>query len=209
MQIDHALFAVNDLPAAAQEFEARYGLSSIEGGRHPGWGTANRIVPLGDTYLELVTVVDQAEAAQSLFGRWVASAAGPLSGPFAWATRTHRLDDIAGRLGLTVSTGSRIDPSGRRLRWRVAGLERAAKEPSHPFFIEWEDGTPLPGRARRADQSGPLAIVSLRLSGDPDRLTAWLGRHDMPITVRPGPPAVTGITLAGSVGEIVLGDEPD
>ncbi len=209
MQIDHALFAVNDLHAAAQEFEARHGLSSIEGGRHPGWGTANRIVPLGDAYLELVTVIDQTEAAQSLFGRWVASAAGTLSGPFAWAVRTQRLDDIAHRLGLTVSTGSRVDRSGRPLRWRVAGLERAANEPSHPFFIEWEAGTPLPGRAPRTDQRGPLAIGSLRLSGDSDRLTGWLGRHDLPVTVCPGPPAVTGITLTGSEGEIVLGDAPD
>jgi hypothetical protein len=42
--------------------EGRYGLASIEGGRHPGWGTANRIIPLGDAYIELVTVVDDEEA---------------------------------------------------------------------------------------------------------------------------------------------------
>jgi hypothetical protein len=209
VEIDHVLFAVDDLPAAAQAMEALHGLSSIEGGRHPGWGTANRIVPLGDAYLELVTVVDQAEAAQSLFGSWVASAAGTLAGPFGWAVRTHRLDDVAHRLGLTVTAGSRVDRSGRPLRWRLAGVEHAAKEPALPFFIEWQEGTPLPGSARRADAGGALAIVSLRLSGDPDNLTTWLGRHAMPITVRPGPSAVTGITLAGSAGEIVVGDAPD
>jgi hypothetical protein len=209
VEIDHLLFAVDDLQAAARDIEARHGLSSIAGGRHPGWGTANRIVPLGDAYLELVTVVDQAEAMQSPFGSWVASAAGTLAGPFAWAVRTHRLDDVAHRLGLTVAGGSRVDRSGRSLRWRLAGIERAAHEPSLPFFIEWQAGSRLPGSAQRADSLGPLAIVSLRLSGDPHRLTAWLGLHAMPITVRPGPAAVTGITLAGSVGEIVLGDPPD
>ena len=47
LEIDHVLIAVADLAAAAQEIETRYGLASIEGGRHPDWGTADRIVPLG------------------------------------------------------------------------------------------------------------------------------------------------------------------
>ncbi len=41
------LIGVADLAAAALELEAHCGLASVEGGRHPGWGTANRIVPLG------------------------------------------------------------------------------------------------------------------------------------------------------------------
>jgi len=59
LELDHVLLAVADLEAAGREIEAWYGLTSIEGGRHPGWGTANRIVPLGETYLELITVVDE------------------------------------------------------------------------------------------------------------------------------------------------------
>ena len=53
----------------------------------PGWGTANRIVPLGEAYLELVTVVDDPEAAQSPFGRWVAEAGPTLAEPLGWAVR--------------------------------------------------------------------------------------------------------------------------
>ena len=155
---------------------ADIGLPSVEGGRHPGWGTANRIVPLGETYIELVTVVDETEAAQSPFGRWVASAP---DGPLGWAVRTDRLDDIARRLGLTVASGSRGD-----LRWRLAGIEHAAAEPYLPFFIEWAPGTPLPGRGAVGELS------ELQLRGDPDRLAAWLGEHHLPITVNlkgPGP----------------------
>ena len=40
MRLDHLVIAVSDLAAPT-------GYESIEGGRHPGWGTANRIVPLG------------------------------------------------------------------------------------------------------------------------------------------------------------------
>src|SRR5918912_1070991 len=98
--------AVADLDAAAHELEARHGLASIEGGRHAGWGTANRIVPLRESYIELITVVDEAED----------------------------------RLGLAVSEGSRTGRDGRLLRWRLAGVEKAAADPSLPFFVEWGEG---------------------------------------------------------------------
>ena len=70
MELDHVLIAATDLEEAAREFE-RHGLSSVEGGRHRDWGTANRIVPLGNCYIELIAVVDEAVAAESAFGRWV------------------------------------------------------------------------------------------------------------------------------------------
>jgi hypothetical protein len=43
MELDHVLVAVDDLDAAATRVEERYGLASVEGGRHQGLGTANRI----------------------------------------------------------------------------------------------------------------------------------------------------------------------
>ena len=93
MELDHVLIPLADLSRAVSEFEGRYGLVSVEGGRHADWGTANRIVPLGDRYLELVAVVDPAEASQS-FGRWVANArAGQ---PLGWAVRTDDLGAVAG-----------------------------------------------------------------------------------------------------------------
>ena len=88
LQIDHVLIAVADLADVAREIEARYGLASVEGGRHPGWGTANRIVPLGETYLELIAVVDEAEAAREpvwKLGRPCASRPCPA----AWLGGSH------------------------------------------------------------------------------------------------------------------------
>jgi hypothetical protein len=203
-ELDHVLLAVADLAAAAEGIEARHGLASIEGGRHPGWGTANRIVPLGEAYLELVAVVDEAEAAQSAFGRWVAAAPRSLPRLLGWSVRTTELDDVAGRLDLTVAAGSRTDRSGQHVRWRLAGIEQAAAEPSLPFFIEWGHGTPLPGRSPVTHPAGTVQIATLRLDGDADRLAAWLGAHRLPITVRQGTPAVAGIVLTGAAGEIVL-----
>jgi hypothetical protein len=189
---------------AAWEIEARYGLASIEGGRHPGWGTANRIVPLGETYLELVAVVDEAEAASSVFGRWVAGVDPELGQPLGWAVRTRELDDVARRLALRVSAGSRAAPDGKLLQWRSAGIEQAAAEPSLPFFIEWGQETPLPGRVATTHRAGPVEIARLVLDGDAGRLAGWLGNHRLPISSRAGSPGVASIVLSGAEGEIVL-----
>jgi Glyoxalase-like domain len=207
LELDHVLIAVADLATAAREIEARHGLAAIEGGRHPGWGTANKIVPLGEAYLELVAVVDEAEAAQSPFGSWVAGAHPTLARPLGWAVRTHQLDEVARRLDLTVAAGSRAARSGQLLRWRLAGIEQAAAEPSFPFFIEWGQGTPLPGRAPVTHPAGAVQIAKLQLDGDADRLAAWLGSHRLPITIRTGAPAVASVVLTGAASEIVLNDD--
>jgi hypothetical protein len=92
--------------------------------------------------------------------------------------------------------------------WRLAGLERAAAEPSLPFFIEWEEDTPLPGRSSVTHPGGPFQIERLRLEGNPDRLADWLGPHRLPIEVRPGPPAVESVVLTGEAGGIVIAADP-
>jgi hypothetical protein len=204
LELDHVLIAVANLAAAAREIDARYGLASIEGGRHAGWGTVNRIVPLGETYVELISVADQAEAGQSSFGSWVAAALSERPQPLGWAVRTHELDEIARRLDLEVTAGSRPSRGGGVLRWRLAGLEQAAADPVLPFFLEWGPGTPFPGRIAATHRASDLRITELQLRGDADRLAAWLGGHNLPLTLRPGTPAVTGVVLTGAEGEIVL-----
>jgi hypothetical protein len=201
VELDHVLIAVADLQAASRTLEKRHGLASVEGGRHAGWGTANRIVPLGDAYIELITVVDEAEAAESAFGRWVATGIDSAPGrPLGWVVRTDRLDEVAQRLGLSVSSGSRPGGEGRLLRWRLAGVEAAPAEPALPFFVEWGEGTPLPGRAEIEHPAGAVRLERLELSGDPDRVHNWLGTDDLPIVVTPGPPALRGIVLSDKEG---------
>jgi Glyoxalase-like domain len=204
VELDHVLIAVADLAAAGRELEVRHGLASIEGGRHPAWGTANRIVPLGDSYLELVAIVDAAKAAESAFGRWVASSASNPGRPLGWAVRTSQLDEIAPRLDLSINAGSRSTPGGEQLRWRSAGIDQAAAEPSLPFFIEWAPQTQFPGRADIHHRAGTARIARLVLDADPARLAGWLGDHQLPIVVRAGKPAVTAIHVAMGASEIVL-----
>ncbi|HET9723589.1 MAG TPA: VOC family protein [Actinomycetota bacterium] len=201
MEIDHVLLATRDLGDAARELEARHGLRPIAGGRHPGWGTENRIVALGDAYLELVAVADPEEARDSAFGRWVAGAGHHLLRPLGWAVRPVDLDDVARRRRLVVTSGARITPTGERLAWRTAGVDQAAAEPSLPFFIGWEPGSRFPGSA---DTDAHPRLVRLVLEGDPSRLASWLGGHALPLEVRLGAPAVVALTVRTPAGETVV-----
>ena len=196
------LIAVAELAAAAQKLEADHGLTALEGGRHRGLGTANRIVPLGDAYLELVAVADATEATGSFFGRWVGS--GEIPRLLGWCVRTHELDAVAERLSLGIEAGSRTRPDGTEVRWRMSGLEEASNEPSLPFFIEWGQGTPYPGSAPVEHRAGEATIEELRLEGDPHRIQRWLGGARLPIAVSEGPPALRSLLLSGEAGQIVL-----
>ena len=205
VELDHVLIAVPDLAEAAQEIESRHGLASVAGGRHPAWGTANMIVPLGDSYLELIAVVDPAKAAASAFGRWVATGALSIGRPLGWAVRTSQLDEHARRLNLTVNAGSRATPGGEQLRWRSAGVDQAVAEPALPFFIEWEPQTKLPGQVAVRHHVGTASIARLILTADRDRLADWLGNHQLPIVVHRGTSGLTTIYISSDAGEIALG----
>jgi len=64
--IDHVVMAVRDLDDAGDRLLRDHGLASVPGGRHARWGTANRIVPLGEDYIELIGVVDGEQAARTV-----------------------------------------------------------------------------------------------------------------------------------------------
>src|SRR5947207_15841356 len=67
--LDHVIIGVNDLAQATSVFSEKIGLVPRGGGSHRSGGTANRIILIGDTYLELITVQRPAEAQQSMRDR--------------------------------------------------------------------------------------------------------------------------------------------
>jgi Glyoxalase-like domain len=207
MELDHVLIPLADLSRAVSAFETRHGLVSVEGGRHADWGTANRIVPLGDSYLELIAVVDPAEASQSALGRWIANARA--GRPLGWAVRTDDLDAVAGRLGLNIGSGSRLTATGDLLSWRSAGIERAMTEPGLPFFIEWATGSRLPGRVDVEHTAAATGIKQLIVAGEPKRLSSWLDGHRLPVTLADRGSGVIRVVLSTRSGEIVVGSKSE
>jgi hypothetical protein len=193
MRIDHVIYATQDLDAAAARLEAEHGLVAAGGGRHAGIGTENRIVPLGGGYLELIAVIDRAEAERSALG--VALANRILvrrEGLMAWVVGVEDVVAEAERTGADVST---IERDG--LRAQLAGVATAMAEPALPFFIRRDPGIADPGEG--SDAGG---IAWVEVSGDAARLRAWLGGGELPVRVTEGEPAV----LAVGIGERELRD---
>jgi hypothetical protein len=199
--LDHIVVAVHDLDSAAEYLKREHGLGSYVGGSHPSWGTANRIVPLGDSYVELIAVVDEPIADTSDVGRWVADGASNRGSPIGWAVRPDDLDATSRRLGLTAQEGSRTTPDGTTVRWRMAGIERAIGD-HLPWFIEWTNASTYPGLAETALGA---RVMRIEVEGDATQLDAWLGAHVLPLAVRPGARGITAVVLDGPSGTVTLG----
>ena len=205
LRVDHVIYAVADLEAAAARVTEELGLGSIQGGRHPGWGTANRIVPLGREYLELMTVVDAAEAAESVVGRAVLEAIEAGERLVGWAVATDDIEVIARRLSLEIIDGSRTRPDGVTLSWKLAGVGRGLETSALPFFIQWEGAAELhPGSAKAGHRVTPGGIAWVEVSTNEQALRAWLGGHDLPLRVIDGPDALSAVAISTSDGEIVF-----
>lgn len=162
--IDHIVVAVHDPDAAVEELSGALGVAPGGGGTHPAWGTRNRLIWLGDTFIELLGISDARLAAGSWLGAPALAALATGPGLVGWAIATDDLEgDVAilraagAELGPIIA-GERQRPDGATVRWRLAlppGVDLR-----HPFLIEhepasaeWTDGDRtaralVPGRLR-------------------------------------------------------------
>jgi hypothetical protein len=188
VHIDHVIYATADLDAAASRVESELGLSAIQGGRHEGHGTHNRIVPLGGGYLELMAVADTDEAASSPIGSAVQERlAEQGDGLFAWCIAVDDVEREADRLGLPVMAIAR-----EGLTARLTGVAEALRDPVLPFFIERDEGVLDPGAGGEAG-----GVTWLEVAGNRESLEARLGDSELPVRVVEGP---TGVRAMG-IGE--------
>lgn len=176
--VDHVLLPVADLDEGAQRLRDRFGLESIAGGRHPNVGTANRIVPLGSQYLELIAIIDPEEAAASLLGRRVARALKDGTTFVAWALRTQDLDALRRKFQTAgwdlppMIEGSRNRPDGQALSWRTQYLDSSPVPIAIPFVIEWRIPNGLhPGQSPAVHRGGVTTLRRVVVGArDPDRV---------------------------------------
>ena len=183
-----------DLTATAERLRD-LGLDVQDGGAHPGFGTRNMIVPLGRSYLELLTVEDRARAERSLFGRTLLARTAAGDRLVRWSIRTDRIDEVAAELDLDVDDRSRQHPDGRTLRWRSAGMTPSLLDASRPFFMQWPDGD-WPGTEAADHRVDVGGIVDLELSvPDKAALSEWSLHADLPLSVRDGPPDLVAVSI--------------
>lgn len=171
--LDHLAIAVADPDAAISELASFLGLSpGVSGGRHPTWGTRNRLLWLGDTFVELVTVADTRLAERSWLGRATLEAlAAGRTASICWAISTDDLDLDRSQMNANGASlgppiaGERRRPDGRTVRWRLALPAEVTLE--RPFLIEHDLSAAewtADDRAERAES--PARVVSLELPVD-------------------------------------------
>jgi Glyoxalase-like domain len=215
MQVDHVIYAAGPagLEVDADRLAALLGAQAVPGGRHPGWGTRNALIPLAArAYLEVVEVIDRPVALGTAFGSAVAARSDAGGGWVGWVMAVDDVAGRSGRLGREVASGSRRRPDGVELRWRTLGVDVLVTEPELPFLISWDVPDGLHPASGARPGTAPR-LTGLELVGDAARLSTWIGAD--PATAFPGitvtvAPAgsgrhagLTGVTLITAAGDAI------
>ena len=142
--VDHIVFNCDSLDKGIANIEALTGVRAAYGGSHPGVGTHNALLSLGDScYLEIIAPdPEQPTPAQPLpfrlddkktHDKLVAFAVHPEG-----STTLEMLATTMRQLGSdpgTIGEMSRNRPDGKMLRWRMSTL--ALARGSRPWLIDW------------------------------------------------------------------------
>lgn len=140
--LDHLVWAAPDLDQAVARLRSLTGCPVQPGGAHPGNGTRNALLGLGErTYVE-VLAPDPAQNTAAAAMNMKALRAPALH---TFAVASPRLDQVGKRLekaGLPhagIIPMSRRLPTGQLVRWRLLMPTGHAYGPLVPFFIDWGD----------------------------------------------------------------------
>jgi hypothetical protein len=212
--IDHVLVAVDDLDATCGWLWNEHGLATAEGGRHVDMGTANRILPLGAAYCELLVIDDDSDDLANPFFRdrlrEVLGDGGPPR-PFAYVLRGEQdgaFEEAAKALGQEPFEMRRERGDGSMLSWRLVGMYEALTTGSIPGLIEWQPGD-NPGRIPVEHKTPTTGITDLEIRCGAGKLPDWLEPNDglslRPTDAEPHGPAQITIGLEDG-GSILLGD---
>jgi hypothetical protein len=197
------IIVVADLAAACARYGAM-GFTVVEGGRHPGLGTANCLIPLGGSYLELLGVVDPDVAMRTPFGLAALHTSDTGERLARWSFRTDDIDGIASETGLVPEARSRVNPNGERLTWRSAGIADSLLASCRPFFMHWDDPAQFPGAMEIDHPNRAAKIAELRVATEaPDDLLPWIERAAAPVTVRGGDCAIESVSIEDADGNLV------
>ena len=210
MRLDHVSYAAepDGLAATAARLSESIGVTSVDGGVHPRFGTRTMVLPLrGGHYVEVVEVLDHPVADKVPFGQAVRARSAAGGGWLGWVIAVDDMAAVEQRLGRESVPGHRHLPDGTELHWRQLGVTGLMTDAQLPFFVSWADGTaPHPSR------SGPteVSLVGVQIAGDRRRVIDWLGApqtvEDVAVDwVAPhGTPGLLSVTFASPTGTITV-----
>ena len=143
--LDHVLLGCNDLQRGIDFVAQKTGVRAVFGGVHPGRGTQNALLSLGQSqYLEIIAPDPKQNEVRQF--RQIKDFTTPRL--VTWAAHPGNLDEISKKLtaaGIQFDgprAGSRARPDGRLLTWKALGLDD--RHGLVPFFIEWGADSPHP-----------------------------------------------------------------
>jgi glyoxalase-like protein len=181
--IDHIVVAVADPDLAVAQLGEALGVEPSGGGRHDRLGTFNRLLWLGDSFIELIGIFERDLAASSWIGAPTVRSMDRGGGLATWAIAT---DDIAADVDLLRATasdlsdpidGERVRLDAQVVRWRLA--TPPVLEPSSPPFLIEHDPTAAEwtsaDRALRAAGPGRLRGIELVVP-DAESTATWFAR---------------------------------
>ena len=184
LALDHIAVSAATLEAGADWVETALGVPLAGGGKHPHMGTHNRLLSLGDLYLEVIAI-DPA-AAKPAHPRWFDL--DHFRGPARltnWICRTDNLD--AALTTAPNGTGTATDLTRGDYRWRFA-VPATGKLPfddCHPALIQWQ-GELHPAKSLR-DHGIRLTGLRITHPDAPALRTALTTLTDPRVTIATGP----------------------
>jgi len=201
--LDHILLGCGDLDKGIDFVERRLGVRAAFGGVHPGRGSRNALLSLGERhYLEIIAP-DPKQPRSADVRQLYRIEAPRLIG---WAAHVDDMDALSRKLtaeGIAFDPprdGSRQRPSGQTLRWKALSLRDDAGG-LLPFFIEWSKDSPHPA----SDAPAGCRIDRFELATPRrDELRAVAERLRLDVSVASAPKADLRATLSGPKGQLSL-----
>lgn len=140
--LDHLAVSAATLDEGVAQVEAALGVRLAGGGQHAHMGTHNRLLGLGDLYLEVIAIDPAAPA--PAWPRWFDL--DHFAGPPRLTNWVARCDDLGAELALSPDgTGRPVALSRGDLHWRMAvpGDGRLPFGGGFPALIQWDGPHPV------------------------------------------------------------------
>ncbi len=202
--VDHLLLGVPVLEEGIAWLEKKSGIKAIPGGRHPGLGTHNALLSLGDKqYLEIIAP-DPTQTSLAPQFAFLQLATRPRL--LTWAARTNDIAALAAKAHAVNCEldgpldGSRTRLDGKTLRWKTLFLQ-SEHSLLMPFFIEWAAESLHPSE----DSPAGCTLQAFTLEHpQPETLRAALRKLGLEANVQQAPQSGLYAILATPHGQVKL-----
>lgn len=202
--LDHILLGCSDLDRGIAFVEERTGVRAAFGGVHPGRGTRNALLSLGERrYLEIIAPDPEQSEVPDAYGLL------RLDEPrlVTWAAHPGDIQALAARLakaGIAAerpTPGSRKRLDGRLLQWKTLNLQET-EGGLLPFFIEWSAGSTHP-----SEDSPKGCQLAQFFAGapNPEAVRAMVEHLGIDLVVRKSKKPELNAVIVGKKGEFQIG----